>query len=103
MFTMSLVGSSVKLETGKQIDTKTRQFPLYNIKKYAIFVSFTKSDYVRVIISGLGYRLSDILSHETRKDSPYLGRLYLMVQTLVRTNDCSHKESLSGSTKQRTR
>jgi len=43
MFTMSLGGSSVKLETGKQIDTKTRQKPLEFSDKFIKFVTFDKN------------------------------------------------------------
>lgn len=70
MFTMSLGGSSVKLETGKQINTEIRQKPLDNIKKYAIFVSFTKNDYVRIIIGGLGYLLSNQYNVENAQRTP---------------------------------
>ena len=42
MFTMSLGRSSVKLETGTQVDTKTRQKPLELSDKNVIFVRFKK-------------------------------------------------------------
>lgn len=52
MFTMSLGGSSVKLETGKQVDTKTRQKPLELSDKNVIFVRF-KKDKIEVEIDKL--------------------------------------------------
>lgn len=53
MFTMSLGGSSVKLETGTQVDTKTRQNPLELSDKNVIFVRF-KKDKIEVEIQSLG-------------------------------------------------
>ena len=53
MFTMSLGGSSVKLETGTQVDTKTRQKPLELSDKNVIFVR-TKKDKFEVEIQSLG-------------------------------------------------
>ena len=50
MFTMSLGGSSVKLETGTQVDTKTRQKPLELSDKFSNFVSFEK-DRITVTIN----------------------------------------------------
>lgn len=52
MFTMSLGGSSVKLETGTQVDTKTRQKPLEIQEKCHIFVTFTEKT-CQVRIDGL--------------------------------------------------
>ena len=52
MFTMSLGGSSVKLETGTQVDTKTRQKPLELSDKNVIFVRF-KKDKIEVEINKL--------------------------------------------------
>lgn len=52
MFTMSLGGSSVKLETGKQVGTKTRQKPLEIQEKCHIFVTFTEKT-CQVRIDGL--------------------------------------------------
>lgn len=52
MFTMSLGGSSVKLETGKQVGTKTRQKPLELSDKNVIFVRF-KKDKIEVEIDKL--------------------------------------------------
>lgn len=50
MFTMSLGGSSIKLETGTQVDTKTRQKPLELSDKFSNFVSFEK-DRITVTIN----------------------------------------------------
>ena len=52
MFTMSLGGSSVKLETGSQVETKTRQKPLELSDKNIIFVR-TKKDKFEVEIESL--------------------------------------------------
>lgn len=52
MFTMSLGGSSVKLETGTQVDTKTRQKPLELSDKNIKFVRF-KKDKIEVEINKL--------------------------------------------------
>ena len=47
---MSLGGSSVKLETGTQVDTKTRQKSLELSDKFSNFVSFEK-DRITVTIN----------------------------------------------------
>lgn len=79
---MSLVGSSVKLETGKQIDTKTRQKPLDNNKNSCIFVSFPNDKCIRVNVLGISNQVNKILT-----GSVYIGmynqpKLVLMLQTM---------------------
>ena len=88
MFTMSLGGSSVKLETGTQVDTKTRQKPLELSDKNVIFVR-TKKDKFEVEIQSLG-KTTFLANKTLSKPEEIWDRLYIGIQ--VRQRGCYKNE-----------